>query len=102
LTACSISRAAPANGLSQPDIRQVELLQRFADRFLDELGGSLEAGSTLERSQQLLCSLLQDLKLTYLAQVNRAGIDALMDELDELTSPVPGSPGSAASRAEGS
>jgi hypothetical protein len=81
--------------LSQPDNRQVELLLRFADRFLDELGGALEAGSTLERSQQLLCSLLQDLKLTYLAQVNRAGIDALMDELDELTSPVAASPGSA-------
>jgi hypothetical protein len=81
--------------LSQPDNRQVELLLRFADRFLDELGGALEAGSTLERSQQLLCSLLQDLKLTYLAQVNRAGIDALMDELDELTSPVAASTGSA-------
>jgi hypothetical protein len=81
--------------LSQPDNRQVELLLRFADRFLDELGGALEAGSTLERSQQLLCSLLQDLKLTYLAQVNRAGIDALMDELDELTSPGAASPGSA-------
>jgi hypothetical protein len=83
--------------LSQPDNRQVELLLRFADRFLDELGGALEAGSTLERSQQLLCSLLQDLKLTYLAQVNRAGIDALMDELDELTSPGAGSAGSATS-----
>jgi hypothetical protein len=81
--------------LSQPDNRQVELLLRFADRFLDELGGALEAGSTLERSQQLLCSLLQDLKLTYLAQVNRAGIDALMDELDELTSPVAASTGPA-------
>ncbi len=86
--------------LSQPDNRQVELLLRFADRFLDELGGALEAGSTLERSQQLLCSLLQDLKLTYLAQVNRAGIDALMDELDELTSPVAASPGSAAPTAK--
>ncbi len=87
--------------LSQPDTRQVELLQRFSDRFLDELGGALEAGGTLERSQQLLCSLLQDLKLTYLAQVNRAGIDALMEELDELTSPVPGSPGAAAAPPEG-
>ncbi len=86
--------------LSQPDNRQVELLLRFADRFLDELGGALEAGSTLERSQQLLCSLLQDLKLTYLAQVNRAGIDALMDELDELTSPVAASPGSVPPKAK--
>ena len=46
-----------ADRLAQRDSRQVELLQRFADRFLDELGSSLEAGSTLERSQQLLCSV---------------------------------------------
>ena len=30
---------------------------------------------------------LQQVKLNYLAQVNRAGIGALMEELDELTSP---------------
>ena len=37
---------------------------------------------------QLLYALLQQLKLNYLAQMNRAGIDALMDELDELTAPI--------------
>ena len=47
---------------------------------------------TLERSQELLCGLLQQVKLNYLAQVNRAGIAALMEELDELTAPVPLSP----------
>jgi len=30
--------------------------------------------------------------LNYLAQINRAGIGALMEELDELTAPVPLSP----------
>ena len=78
-----------ADRLAQRDSRQVELLQRFGDRFWEELALALERGGTLERSQQLLCTLLQELKLTYLAQVNRAGIDALMDELDDLTSPAP-------------
>ena len=82
-----------ADRLAQRDNLQVELLQRFGDRFWDELAAALERGGALERSQQLLCTLLQELKLTYLAQVNRAGIDALMDELDELTTPAgPGSP----------
>ncbi len=81
-----------ADRLAQRDSRQVELLQRFGDRFWEELALALERGGTLERSQQLLCTLLQELKLTYLAQVNRAGIDALMDELDDLTSPAPTSP----------
>jgi len=88
----ALSRST-ADRLAQRDNRQVELLQRFGDRFWDELALALEQGGTLERSQQLLCTLLQEIKLTYLAQVNRAGIDALMDELDELTSPPgPGQP----------
>jgi hypothetical protein len=80
-----------ADRLAERDSRQVELLQRFGDRFWEELALALERGGTLERSQQLLCTLLQEIKLTYLAQVNRAGIDALMDELDDLTSPAPAS-----------
>jgi len=81
-----------AQRLAQSDERQVELLQRFGDRFWEELAAGLEQGGTLQRSQQLLGALLQQLKLNYLAQVNRAGIDALMDELDELTVPGPGLP----------
>lgn len=77
-----------AQRLAQSDTRQVELLQRFGDRFWEELAAGLEQGGTLQRSQQLLVTLLQQLKLNYLAQMNRAGIDALMEELDELTSPV--------------
>ncbi|MFM7313790.1 MAG: hypothetical protein ACKO0M_11590, partial [Cyanobium sp.] len=78
-----------AERLAQSDARQVALLQGIGDRFWDELAGALERGSTLERSQLLLCTLLQQLKRNYLAQVNRAGIDALMDELDELSGPAP-------------
>jgi len=77
-----------AQRLAQSDTRQVELLQRFGDRFWEELAAGLEQGGTLQRSQQLLVTLLQQLKLNYLAQMNRAGIDALMEELDELTSPA--------------
>lgn len=77
-----------AERLARSDDRQSALLQQAIDRFWDELAASLEQPGTLERSQELLCALLQQLKLNYLAQMNRAGIDALMDELDELTAPI--------------
>jgi hypothetical protein len=76
-----------AERLSQSDARQLELLQGIGDRFWEELATALERGTTLETSQLLLCTLLQQLKCTYLAQMNRAGIDALMDELDDLAPP---------------
>ena len=85
-TVVELSRTT-ADRLAQSDERQAELLQRFGDRFWEELAAALERGDTLERSQELLCGLLQQVKLNYLAQVNRAGIGALMEELDELTSP---------------
>jgi hypothetical protein len=90
-TVVELSRTT-ADRLAQSDDRQAELLQRFGDRFWEELAAALERGDTLERSQELLCGLLQQVKLNYLAQVNRAGIGALMEELDELTAPVPLSP----------
>ncbi|MEY2644986.1 MAG: hypothetical protein RLZZ611_1635 [Cyanobacteriota bacterium] len=81
-----LSRGTAAR-LGQSDARQVELLRGIGDRFWEELASALERDSTLESSQQLLCTLLQQLKCTYLAQINRAGIDALMDELDDLAAP---------------
>ena len=77
-----------AERLARSDDRQSALLQQAIDRFWEELAASLEQPGTLERSQELLYALLQQLKLNYLAQMNRAGIDALMDELDELTAPI--------------
>ena len=77
-----------AERLARNDDRQSELIQQAIDRFWEELAAALEQPGTLERSQDLLCALLQQLKLNYLAQMNRAGIDALMDELDELTVPI--------------
>lgn len=87
-----LSRAT-AGRLGRSDDRQVELIQGIGDRFWEELAAALERDSTLERSQLLLCALLQQIKFNYLGQVNRAGIDALMDELDELTSPAASSSG---------
>jgi hypothetical protein len=82
-----------AQRLARSDDRQSALLQQAIDRFWEELAAALEQAGTLERSQELLCGLLQQLKLNYVAQVNRAGIDALMDELDALTSePTPTHP----------
>ena len=82
-----------AQRLARSDDRQSALLKQAMDRFWEELAAALEQAGTLERSQELLCALLQQLKLNYLAQMNRAGIDALMDELDELTVPIsPGEP----------
>ncbi|MFQ6539021.1 MULTISPECIES: hypothetical protein [Aphanothece] len=72
------------NRLAQRDDLQVELLQRCIDRFWEELALALEQGPGLERSQELLCLLLEQLKGSYLSQISRAGIDALIRELDEL------------------
>jgi hypothetical protein len=70
--------------LQREDNQQIDLLQQFVDRFWEELAASLENGLALERSQQLLCNLLEELKLNYLGQINRVGINALIRELDEL------------------
>jgi hypothetical protein len=70
--------------LSQRDDRQLELLQRFIDRFWDELALSLETGPELQRSQELICALIEGVKGTYLSQINRSSIAALIQELDAL------------------
>ena len=86
--------------LQRQDNQQIDLLQRFVDRFWEELAASLENGVVLERSQQLLCNLLEELKLNYLGQINRVGINSLMRELDALMvpaeqpeEPLPSAPG---------
>lgn len=88
-----LSRGAGSR-LQQQDNRQIDLLRDCVDRFWDELAEALEHGPVLERSQQLVCALLEELKLTYLGQINRTGIDALIRELDQLTVP-PSPPGDA-------
>ena len=89
------------NRLSRRDDVQLDLLQRFIDRFWEELAAALERGPALERSQELLCALIDGAKGTYLSQINRAGIEALIQELDQLITapsrddderPSPGAP----------
>lgn len=70
--------------LGRRDDEQVVLMQRFVDRFWEELARALESGPALERSQELLCSLLEEVKGTYLTQISRAGISGLIDELDQI------------------
>ncbi len=78
-----LSRSTGAR-LSQRDDRQLELVQRFIDRFWDELALSLETGPELQRSQELICALIEGVKGTYLSQINRSSITALIQELDAL------------------
>ncbi|MCP9887736.1 hypothetical protein KBY96_07300 [Cyanobium sp. ATX 6A2] len=70
--------------LGRTDDAQLEMLQRCIDRFWDELALSLETGPALERSQELICALIEGLKSTYLSQISRARITSLIEELDQL------------------
>ena len=71
--------------LARRDEIQLDLLQRVIDRFWEELAAALEQGEGLSRSQELICALIDGLKGTYLSQISRSGIEALIRELDEIT-----------------
>ena len=65
------------------------------DRFWEELARVLEDGPVLERSQNLLAALLEDLKRSSFRQLrDQGGVDALINELDGLnfSSPAGGPP----------
>jgi hypothetical protein len=74
-----------ANQVNLLDRRQEDLIKQFGDRFWEELAAALEQGPVLERSQELISTFLEELKLTYIAQMSRSGIDTLMDELDDIS-----------------
>jgi len=78
-----LSRGAGAR-LGRRDDEQLRLLQHCIDRFWEELALVLEDGPALERSEELVCAAIERLKRTYLSQVSRAGIQGLIDELDQL------------------
>ncbi len=78
-----LSRGAGAR-LGRRDDEQLRLLQHCIDRFWEELALVLEEGPALERSQELICGAIERLKRNYLSQVSRAGIQGLIDELDQL------------------
>ncbi len=55
------------------------------DRFWEELARAMEQGPVLERSQELLASLLEDLKRSSFQQLNREhAVNDLISELDGL------------------
>ncbi len=83
--------------LGRRDDQQLDLLRRCVDRFWEELAAALESGTTLARSQELLCAVLEELKGSYVSQVNRASIEVLIDELDLLITRQDGAEGRAAS-----
>jgi hypothetical protein len=95
-TLVELSRNA-GQQLSQLDDQQLALLQRCVDRFWEELAAALERGPVLQRSQELLVAMLEELKTSYLSQVNRSGIEALIQELDQLTTGPGGVAGAGAS-----
>jgi hypothetical protein len=70
--------------LGRRDDEQLALLEKCVDRFWEELAAALESGSALERSQQLVCAFLEEFKASYLSQINRAGIEGLIEELDQI------------------
>lgn len=70
--------------LGRRDDEQLVLLQRFVDRFWEELAMALESGPALERSQSLLCALIEEVKRTHLRQISRAGVGGLIEELDQI------------------
>ncbi|MEB3242606.1 MAG: hypothetical protein VKO44_03130 [Cyanobacteriota bacterium] len=80
-----LSKSAGAR-LGRRDDEQLRLLQHFIDRFWEELASALEDGPALERSQDLICAGIERVKRTYLSQFSRAGIEGLIDELDQLMS----------------
>jgi hypothetical protein len=80
--------------LGRRDDEQLALLQRFVDRFWEELALALESGPALERSQDLLNALIEDVKRTYLGQINRAGVGVLIEELDQIIMQGGKTPGS--------
>jgi hypothetical protein len=70
--------------LGRRDDEQLRLLQHCVDRFWEELALVLEEGPALERTQELVCAALERVKRNYLSQISRAGIQGLIDELDQL------------------
>lgn len=78
-----LSRSA-GERLGRRDDEQLRLLQHFVDRFWEELSLALEEGPALERSQELVCMALERIKRTYISQISRAGIQGLIEELDQL------------------
>ena len=78
-----------AQQLSRQDRRGSDLVQQLGDAFWRELAAAMAEANTLERSQKLLLDLLEELKRGYLSRINSAGVDDLLEELDQLSGGIP-------------
>jgi hypothetical protein len=78
-----------AQQLSRQDRRGSDLVQQLGDAFWRELAAAMAEANTLERSQKLLLDLLEDLKRGYLSRIDSAGVDDLLEELDQLSGGSP-------------
>ena len=79
-----VSRGAGGR-IGQKDPVLDSLSTQTLDRFWEELARVLDQGPILERSQDLLASLLEDLKRSSFSQLrDQGGVDALISELDGL------------------
>jgi len=78
-----------AQQLSRKDRRGSDLVQQLGDAFWRELAAAMAEANTLERSQKLLLDLLEELKRGYLSRINSAGVDDLLEELDQLSGGIP-------------
>ena len=74
-----------AEELRRKDRQGSDLLASTVGAFRRELGEAISSEDTLERSQELLCELLEQLKRRYLSGVKSMGVDGLFDELDQLS-----------------
>jgi len=79
-----ISRTAAAQ-VAHRDRAASDLIASLLTGFWRELAEAVEDGGSLERSQQLLSDLLEELKLSYLGRLNPAGVDELFEELDQIS-----------------
>ena len=71
--------------IGQKDPVLDSLSTQALDRFWEELARVLDQGPVLERSQELVALLLEDLKRSSFRQLrDQGGVDALISELDGL------------------
>lgn len=71
--------------LSRDDQRVKDLWLSASEAFWHELGDALGDTATLEQSQALLSEILEQLKLTYLSGINSAGVDNLLQKLEQFS-----------------
>jgi hypothetical protein len=71
--------------LSRDDQRVKDLWLSANEAFWHELSVALGETATLAQSQSLLSEMLEQLKLTYLSGINSAGVEGLIEKLEQFS-----------------